>query len=282
MWYNGVNDTYREGCALTMGERIRQARLEAGLSQRELAGEMMTRNMLSALEHDGAKPSVASLVYLSEKLCKPIGYFFGEEPPWVPEAGQMAQARAAYGRGDWQGCLDALKGLNEPDFQAEQGLLRALSVLYLAEEAEQAGRMPYARELLRQARQTQSPYFPRELERRRLVLEARTAVNPSQKSAIAAQIPMEEQVLELKAECALADGDGGRAVALLEAMENHSGNRWNWLRGEVHFAAKEYAAAAKCYHRAEEAMPFQTRQRLEICYREMEDYKMAYYYATKQ
>lgn len=268
---------------MTMGERIRQARQEAGLSQRELAGEMMTRNMLSALEHDGANPSVASLKYLAQKLCKPIGYFFGEEPPRVAEAEEMALARETYGREDWQGCLKALEGLSGPDFRAEQELLRAMSALFLAEQAAEEGRMPYARELLRQARETgaKCPYLGAEWERRGMLLEARTAGKSAQKRAIAARIHLEDPVLELKAECALEDGDPDRAVALLEAMEDRSGSRWSWLRGEAHFAAKEYRQAAKCYHRAEETMPRQTRPRLEICYRELEDFKMAYYYATK-
>ena len=41
---------------MTMGQRILAARLAAGLSQRELAGEEITRNMLSSLEHDTANP----------------------------------------------------------------------------------------------------------------------------------------------------------------------------------------------------------------------------------
>ena len=36
---------------MTMGQRILAARLAAGLSQRELAGEEITRNMLSSLDH---------------------------------------------------------------------------------------------------------------------------------------------------------------------------------------------------------------------------------------
>lgn len=269
---------------MTMGERIRQARQEAGMSQRELAGDVMTRNMLSALEHDGANPSVASLRYLSDKLCKPVSYFFGEELPRVPEADEMALAREAYCRGEWGTCLKALEGLSGVDFRAERELLRASSALCLAAQAADEGRMPYAWELLRQAREAgeECPYLGPEWKRRWLVLAARTAAKPSQKSAFAAQISIEDPVLELKAECALEDGDTGRAVALLEAMEDRRGSQWNWLRGEAYFAKKEYSQAAKHYHRAEEAMPWQTRERLEVCYREMEDFKMAYYYATKR
>ena len=59
---------------MTLGQRIAQARQEAGLSQRQLAGDAITRNMLSCLEHDTAAPSLATLRYLSERLGKPVSW----------------------------------------------------------------------------------------------------------------------------------------------------------------------------------------------------------------
>ena len=69
---------------MTMGQRILAARLAAGLSQRELAGEEITRNMLSSLEHDTANPSVATLRYLSKRLGRSVGYFSGRMAPLRP------------------------------------------------------------------------------------------------------------------------------------------------------------------------------------------------------
>ena len=43
---------------MELGEKLRQARLEAGLSQRQLCGERITRNMLSQIEHGSARPSM--------------------------------------------------------------------------------------------------------------------------------------------------------------------------------------------------------------------------------
>ena len=53
---------------MSLGERLRQARLEKGLSQTQVAGETITRNMLSQLEHDQASPSVRTLEYLAAVL----------------------------------------------------------------------------------------------------------------------------------------------------------------------------------------------------------------------
>ena len=46
---------------MSLGEKLRQARLEAGLSQRALCGEEITRNMLSRIENGAAQPSMRTL-----------------------------------------------------------------------------------------------------------------------------------------------------------------------------------------------------------------------------
>ena len=50
---------------MELGEKLRKARLEAGLSQRQLCGEEITRNMLSLIENGSAKPSMKTLQYLA-------------------------------------------------------------------------------------------------------------------------------------------------------------------------------------------------------------------------
>ena len=53
---------------MELGQRIKQARLEAGLSQRQLCGETVTRNMLSQIENGTAKPSMGTLCFFAERL----------------------------------------------------------------------------------------------------------------------------------------------------------------------------------------------------------------------
>ena len=53
---------------MSIGSRIYEARLEANLSQRELAGEQITRNMLSLMEHGKTQPSLETLTYLAQRL----------------------------------------------------------------------------------------------------------------------------------------------------------------------------------------------------------------------
>ena len=49
--------------------------------------------------------------------------------------------------------------------------------------------------------------------------------------------------------------------------------------GQCRFQARDYAAAKEHYHRCEES--YDVRSLLEICYRELEDFRMAYFYAKK-
>ena len=46
---------------MELGEKLRQARMEAGLSQRQLCGEEITRNMQALIENGTAKPSMKTL-----------------------------------------------------------------------------------------------------------------------------------------------------------------------------------------------------------------------------
>lgn len=60
---------------LTLGQKIKQARLDKGMTQQNVVGNFITRNMLSKIENDVANPSIRTIEYLSTKLDKPISYF---------------------------------------------------------------------------------------------------------------------------------------------------------------------------------------------------------------
>lgn len=265
---------------MTMGERIRQARMEAGLSQRQLAGEAMTRNMLSALEHDAANPSVSTLQYLSKKLCKPISYFLGEDDTALA---QMESVRSHYANGAYQTCLEELETLDAPLCQPEQAILRALCLLALAEQARLEGKVPYSRSILAQCREAIAlcPYFRQELTRHWLIASARAAAEP-ERAALVDQIPVEEEVLLLRARAALARGEQERAGYLLLCTGEREDPQWKLLAGQMYFQTQEYAKAAEILRQVEEVFPRQAIPMLEICFRELGDFKMAYYYAKKE
>ena len=50
---------------MDLGEKLKKVRLDAGLSQRQVCGERITRNMLSQIENGSARPSMDTLRYLA-------------------------------------------------------------------------------------------------------------------------------------------------------------------------------------------------------------------------
>ena len=239
---------------MTMGQRILQARLEAGLSQRELAGEEITRNMLSSLEHDAANPSVATLRYLSDRLGKPVSWFFGEDGP--------SEGIAAFEAGDYRRCRAVMT-------PAEKRWLEPLALLKEAEQALEDERIPYARQLLQELGEPESPLFDLPQRRFAAILRCRCGE--------IAKIP-EDRSLQCRAEEAIRSGRWDDALRYLAASD-HRDARWEELMGECRFHAGDYTEAKAHFLRCPESP--RICRRLEVCFRELEDYKMAYFYAKK-
>lgn len=262
---------------MELGKRLKQARLEAGLSQRQLCGDEITRNMLSLIENGSARPSMDTLQYLAGRLGKPMSYFLEEATVNSPNQALMEQARSAAPAE----AIVLLKNYQAPDpvFDRERWLLEALACLALAEQALSDGRTVYAASLLEQASKAgcHTPYYTEDTERRRLLLCHRAKALPAQD--LAALLPDYTYELMLRAEAALAAGDPTRCGRLLDVVDNRQRD-WYFLRAEAFLAEKNYTAAAEHYQNAEGSP--QVFARLEECYRELEDYKMAYFYACKQ
>lgn len=230
---------------MELGEKLKQARLDAGLSQRQLCGDTITRNMLSLIENGSARPSMDTLAVLAARLGKSVGYFLGEEP-------------------------------KSP---REQRLQMQLDVLEQAQQALDSGKGLYCAELLENLEIGEKDYCSTYLLHRKLLLQATAC--PQRRGELCEKLPSLDEELLLRAEGALKD-DPRRAGALLDAMEDRSGGRWNLLRGRVWKAQGEYEKAIPHYLAAEGEFPKETPPELECCYRELGDFKQAYFYACKQ
>jgi transcriptional regulator with XRE-family HTH domain len=108
--------------ARQIGERIREARRRAGLTQQQLAGDRYTKAYVSALETGIARPSMVALSYLSERLGLPPSHFLDEQTPaWTRLEVDMQLAS-----GDWQAAADGYAALlaDAVDDQVRAELLR--------------------------------------------------------------------------------------------------------------------------------------------------------------
>ena len=262
---------------MTLGEKLLQARMEAGLSQRQLCGDMITRNMLSQIEHGTAKPSMDTLRYLAGKLGKSLGYFLDEESISLPNLAVIRRARAAWEQKDWTGVLRILAEYREADeiFDQERDILLALGYLGMAEKALEENRRLYALELL--AKVEVKGYLAEDLERRKLLMLAR-AGGPGA-GEIDKLLPNIDEELLVRARGAMERGENTRAAALLDAAEAQNSSAWRLLRGRAHMALGAYAEAAACLEMTDSP---ERLAMLEVCYREMGDFQRAYEYACLQ
>lgn len=121
-----------------IGQRIREARLRAGLTQQQLAGERYTKAYVSALETGIARPSMVALSYLSDRLGLPASHFIDEaHPAWTRLEVDMRLAA-----GDWQAAADGYRSLlaDATEDPSRADLLRGL--------AEAAARMDQGRDAI--------------------------------------------------------------------------------------------------------------------------------------
>ena len=269
---------------MELGQKLRLARQEAGLSQRQLCGEVITRNMLSQIENGTAKPSMETLRYLAGRLGKSVSFFLEEDAVLSPNCKVMEQAREAFGKQDAAALRAVLDDYRSPDdvFEEEWKLLTIHCCILEAEEASQNGREIYAEDLLTRAEETARTalYMNGELTGKILLLKAKRK-NVDLKE-ICRKLPSLDEEVILRAKGALEAEEYVRALHLLESVEEQDGADWNFLRGELYLIEKDYMQAAKCFHQAEEVMGQAVFSKLETCYREMENFQMAYTYACKR
>lgn len=268
---------------MTLGEKIRTARLEAGLSQRQLCGDTVTRNMLSQIENGSARPSMTTLQIFAARLGKPVSWFLQEDVVSSTGAEAMERIRRLYAEDRFQEAMDALESsMEDPLFEQERHLLEILLRMKLAQEALRNGKPIYAAKLLEQAKALgkRCIYYTDALERERLLLLAQT--NRESPAVLAALLPPADRELLLRAEAALMTGDPAGAEAFLESCQDKDSSRWHLLRGESFFAGKDHESALRHFLAAENGYPAQALPRLESCFRELGDFQKAYEYAVKQ
>jgi tetratricopeptide (TPR) repeat protein len=87
----------------TLGERVRSARRDAGLSQAQLAGDELTKGFISQIESGLVRPSIRSLQHIASTLGKPLDYFIADEPLAATKRATFHRlaAEAAAERQDW-------------------------------------------------------------------------------------------------------------------------------------------------------------------------------------
>ena len=283
---------------MTLGQKLKQTRLARGMTQSQVVGGRITRNMLSQIENDLASPSVGTLEYLASVLDVRLSWLLASEQEEA-EAGRTQRLRELLKRGEYAACLD-LAPEHAPD--DEQALALSTAAAQCAQRALEAERFDTARHLARQGLlwNAGSVYESAELTLQLQDILARCAQNagPGQEEAAfldyqqsyAAQ-PARVRYHLAMARYLLERGKTAAAEAELCAVPvppEESRAEYRILQARLAAASGQYAAAMTALRQAEALGPLpkllerERLQAMELAARELQDYKTAYECAAQQ
>lgn len=132
---------------MRLGEKIRALRLRRGMTQAELAGDCITRNMLSRIENGAALPSIGSLLHIAEALEVSPAYFFDDSER--PQSETESTLCSLYNEGEYEKCISVGSALPA----SVSGSILAQCCLNLAVSDLLARRQKSARESLLMAKE---------------------------------------------------------------------------------------------------------------------------------
>ena len=126
-----------------IGERIKALRQSKLMTQAELAGNQITRNMLSSIEHGTALPSLPTALYLAQRLSVPVGYLLAKEDDELAyrKMTAISNIRRAYAAKDWTGALSLVNAVGGNQTDDELTFIRARCEFGIARKAMEEGRL---------------------------------------------------------------------------------------------------------------------------------------------
>ena len=136
---------------MTIGEKIKKLRTDKLMSQTELAGGEITRNMLSQIEHGSATPSLGTVNYIASRLNVSPGFLLADEDDerLYLKHNEMNNIKKAYSAKNFALCYDMCKNCEWSD--DELMLILAKCSLYVGVEAFAKGELHRAVEILDEA-----------------------------------------------------------------------------------------------------------------------------------
>lgn len=101
---------------MKIGEKIKALRTSKLMTQSELAGNNITRNMLSRIENGAAIPSLPTLIYIASRLNVPAGYLIADEDNELiyRKINCIEDIKRAYLQRDYKLCLNMCKSDKVP------------------------------------------------------------------------------------------------------------------------------------------------------------------------
>lgn len=131
-----------------IGEKIKRLRTAKLMTQSELVGGEITRNMLSRIENGAAQPSMATINYIASRLNVSPGFLLAEEDDEILyfKSAEISNIKKAYANKNYSLCREMC--INSEWSDDELMLILAESTLYVAIESFARGNLHRASELL--------------------------------------------------------------------------------------------------------------------------------------
>ncbi len=284
---------------MNIGAKIKKLRTAKLMTQAELAGTEITRNMLSRIENGSANPSLETICYLAERLHVSPGFLLAEEGDdrIYFKQNEILNVKKALIAEDYQIAKDICRN-SESDDDDELCLILAEANAGLAREAFAAGDLRQCAELWDEALEACGETLYRT---DHLVAEAGVYFRYMHRiSATLGSNVLDEEEINLfpsltDAFCRYAvmldelEGEGyGLAASLGRFVRSDSVFSYH-LSAKRAMEEKNFSAAYEYLHRIltdEESVPkpvlYFVFCDLEICCREREDFKGAYEYANNK
>lgn len=287
---------------MTLGQKIRTARIERRLTQKQLVGDHITRNMLSKIENDSATPSVRTLEYISMRLQMPVSYFLDSaEYSDGTSCDGLDPMRAAYKSKNYTECIRLLEASTLSGTTDEGYLLHSLAALGAARECLLAGDTDRAKEFADSADyyNKEGLYYSPSIDAEMSLILAECALkldinefeqNAAEYERAVKSISFQARYELIKAEYLLSQGENELALRLLSDISPNNPDeesRLLYLTALCHIASGDTASAIESLLKAEKAddtgcNSLLIYEKLEHCYLLIRDYKNAHFYAAKQ
>jgi tetratricopeptide (TPR) repeat protein len=140
----------------SLGERVRQLRINQGLTQTDLAGERFSKEYVSQIERGKTRPTAETVTWLAERLNVDAGFLLNGVSSGERERVEsvVARAEAALESYDYEGVApilggvaDALARVSAPDLELRSLTAEAWAQMYLGEVRDAIRLLERARQL---------------------------------------------------------------------------------------------------------------------------------------
>ena len=271
---------------MNIGNKIKRLRIERGLTQQQLSGDKITRNMLSCIESGKALPSIDTLMFVADRLSVPASYLLSNDEDlfFYKKSTSISKIKEKYKSKKYQECMDIINQFEKTD--DELSYILSICNFELGKLSVLSGNLITAKKHLQLSKKyATSTIYDTSLIELKLTLYSGLAEN------------IQSPLLELELNRYNEIFDESTDIELLKYItQDHTYNFKNKLYA-IHLNAKEmikthrYIEAVSELKKLEE---YKTRENynaylvlsvyndLEICYKNLSDFENAYRYCNKR